>query len=103
MAFKEKLIRDKLDARIQAEQLRIATDPCELERLLVEKLDEEMQELAAEYADVFEVLFALASRRGIAAAAIEGARQHKRKARGGFERGLVWRGRAAVTTPTTDQ
>jgi len=98
MAFREKLIRDNLDRRIPAEQLRIASDAAEIERLLIAKLDEELQELAAsgyndaaEYADVLEVLMALATRRGIEAVTIARARQAKRREKGGFGRGLVWR------------
>lgn len=93
----EKLIRDLLDQRIPADQLRIERDPVRLEAALVDKFGEESRELAAsrfadvsEYGDVFEVLYALAARRGITPAMIESARVAKLKAKGGFDRGLIY-------------
>lgn len=92
-----KLVRDLLDDRIPAEELRIETDEAELSRLLGEKLREEIAELEAsghadvgEFADVLEVLRTIAARRGIVWASVESARLEKRAERGGFERGLVY-------------
>lgn len=103
MKAREKLVRDLLDARIPADEVRVETDPAEVERLLLAKLDEETAELAAsghadvaEYADVFEVLLALAARKGIPAEAIEATRRQKLASRGGFERGLVYAPKAEL-------
>lgn len=106
----EKLVRDKLEVRIPPEQLRIVGDDRLIGQLLRSKLDEELAELAAsaygdvgEYADVIEVLYALANRAGIAVTDIETARLAKLAERGGFTRGLVWTGEPeAVREPTTE-
>lgn len=91
-----KLVRDRLSERIPHEELSIATDG-EMGPLLDRKLDEEIRELrdsgfrdAAEFADVEEVLRALAARAGLSPSDIEAARASKLALRGGFERGLVW-------------
>jgi len=106
MATGEKLVRDRLDGRIPADELRIEADPDAIQRLLEAKLAEEIRELAAsgfrdtgEYADVAEVLLALAARHGVTAAGIEQARQAKLAERGGFGRGLVWSGGKAADGP----
>lgn len=94
----EKLIRDLLAQRIPPDQLRIETDPAKVTVALSEKLDEEVAELkasdfedAGEYADVIEVLYAMAARKGLSIHEIEAVRIAKRSERGGFERGLMFR------------
>lgn len=108
MSKAAKLVRDLLSARIPAAELHVETDGAALVALLDRKLDEEVAELRAsgfraveEFADVVEVLHALAARSGISAADIESARMAKRDERGGFARGLVWtppRASAGATT-----
>jgi predicted house-cleaning noncanonical NTP pyrophosphatase (MazG superfamily) len=72
--------------------------PDEIDALLMEKLREEVEELAAagppeshldELADVYEVLTAIAARRGMTAEMLETARANKARRRGGFEAGTV--------------
>ena len=94
----EKLIRDLLAQRIPVDQLRIETDPSKVAAALSEKLDEEIVELRAsdfgdvgEYADVIEVLYAMAARKGISIHTIEATRLAKLRERGGFESGLMFR------------
>lgn len=91
-----KLVRDLLSDRIPAVQLS-RCDPEDLNKLLVAKLDEEIQELGetgfsdpAEFGDVIEVLLALAAQAGVSPADIEAARISKLDERGGFALGLVW-------------
>lgn len=93
----EKLVRDLLDRRIPADQLRIEQDPELVRDALKAKFAEESGELAAtdysdvgEFADVIEVLQALAAQRGITSQQIEEARLAKLVERGGFQRGLIY-------------
>lgn len=93
----EKLIRDLLDRRIPPDEVRIETDPAKVEEMLRTKLGEEIAELKAtdykdpqEFADVIEVLHALARRAGLSPEQIEEVRIKKAAEKGGFERGLVY-------------
>lgn len=95
--MREKLVRDRLDCRILAEERRVETDPQRMEELLRRKLEEELAELresgyadVSEFADVIEVLRALAALPGIAPGDIEDVRREKAQERGGFARGLVY-------------
>ena len=101
---KEKIVRDLLAAAIPAAELRVETDLAAIRALLDAKLDEEIAELRAtghsdpaEFADVIEVLLALASGAGITSDAIDSARAAKLAARGGFRDGLVWLGAPSTT------
>lgn len=109
MSKPAKLVRDLLAARIPAAELRVETDAAALVGLLDRKLDEEVAELRAsgfrsveEFADVVEVLHALAARAGFSPGVIESARVAKRNERGAFEKGLVWSppGAVAGAAPT---
>jgi len=91
----EKLIRDKLDKVIPPNELRICENK-EYNNLLLAKLDEELEELSssdyadvAEYADVIEVLFAIAKYHNINKADIMSKRIEKLYERGGFDMGLI--------------
>lgn len=93
----EKLVRDLLDRRIPPDEIRLETDPDRLASALQAKLGEETDELARsgyrdleEFADVLEVLLALAGRAGFSAADVEARRLAKRAEKGGFERGLMY-------------
>lgn len=94
----EKLIRDKLPglhgSSINDPQYRVA-DPSEMFDLLIAKLREETDELEGsreleELADILEVALALAPVLGVTPEWIEGARQSKARATGGFKERIVW-------------
>lgn len=91
-----KLIRDKYDSIIEGERLTKAQNPSETFILLREKISEELTELADtafndiyEYADVIEVLYAMADFQGISKDEIEIARLKKLDEKGGFRKCLV--------------
>jgi predicted house-cleaning noncanonical NTP pyrophosphatase (MazG superfamily) len=91
-----KLVRDRLGERIPAHELRQA-EPGELSGLLRRKLTEECRELEesgyediAEFADVIEVLLAIAALAGHSPEQVEAARRAKSISRGAFDQGLVW-------------
>jgi len=91
-----KLIRDKLDMVIPENELEFVKDEHEHLIMLLAKLDEELAELAfedfkdvTEYADVIEVLFALAKKHGIDENTIMSTRIEKKYEKGAFERGLI--------------
>lgn len=93
----EKLIRDRLEERVLAGDVRTEADPARLSALLDARLDEDLAELraaehpeAADYATLVELLLARAARQGISQEQIEAARLARLQERGGFERGLVW-------------
>lgn len=92
----EKLVRDKLAKVIPEAMLSICV-PKEKFNYLEDKLKEEIEELQDsnyndpyEYADVIEVLYAMASFRGISKDNIEAARIQKLEGYGGFETGLIF-------------
>jgi predicted house-cleaning noncanonical NTP pyrophosphatase (MazG superfamily) len=94
----EKLIRDKLAERIPNAELRREAGPEQEFVFLSAKLHEEVAELhdsrfedPAEYADVIEVLYALAARKGLSQADIEAVRLKKLEDKGGFTDGLIWK------------
>ena len=93
----EKLIRDKLEERVLAGNVRKETDSHRLLALLNARLDQDLAELraaaqpnAADFADICELLLALAAHLGISPDQIEAARLARREERGGFDSGLVW-------------
>ena len=79
-----KLIRDRYDEIIEGDRLTISQNSSETFILLKEKINEELGELAEtafndidEYADVIEVLYAMADLQGIYRDEIETARLKK--------------------------
>jgi predicted house-cleaning noncanonical NTP pyrophosphatase (MazG superfamily) len=93
----EKLIRDKLPQIMREAGLEVferVLEPEAFARSLKQKLMEEAAEaaaasspedLAAELADVLEVVYALAAANGLAVEDLEAERGRKREARGGFD------------------
>jgi len=91
-----KLIRDKYDTIIESERLETSKNPSETFILLREKITEELNELAEtafndvdEYADVIEVLYAMANFQGLSKDEIEIARLKKLDEKGGFKKCLI--------------
>jgi len=92
----KKLIRDKYDTIIDESELEICTDTTQLKSYLLNKLDEELLELyqskykdVSEYADVLEVIFAIAKMNNISKDEILSRRIEKLYEKGGFEKGLI--------------
>ena len=95
-----KLARDNIPDLIRKKGEICSFDVLEgtdLEKVLVQKLDEEVSELKEalngggwqeEMADVFEVLFALIRHKGSSLSAVESLRKEKLDERGGFEKGI---------------
>ncbi len=95
----EKLVRDGVPAlyglNADAPVYRVA-DRSEMFDLLIAKLREETEELAAskdpeELADVLEVVKALAGAIGSTEASVENTRRAKVEYAGGFQERIVWR------------
>lgn len=91
-----KMIRDKYDEIIDQSRLEISKNSSETFILLKAKINEELGELAEtafndidEYADVIEVLYAMADLQGIYRDEIETARLKKLEKRGGFKKCLI--------------
>lgn len=101
-----KLVRDKLVTRIPAEELlRVDVVGDAFQAYFGAKLDEECRELRRsgfkdlkEFADVFEVLLALAAQQGLDLRQIQVAAADKLERSGGFKDGLVWKA-CAMETP----
>ena len=94
----EKLIRDKYDKIIDDEKLTTTDDTFKIFTLLKEKISEEIEELfqsnfndVDEYADIIEVLYAMASFRGIPQKKIDTARLNKLLKLGGFKKRLIYK------------
>jgi predicted house-cleaning noncanonical NTP pyrophosphatase (MazG superfamily) len=105
-----KLIRDRIPEIMAASGQRCAhriATPTEYRAWLNAKLIEEAAEvigatvpgptattdaLAAELADVLEVVYAIAATNGISPTMLEGERQRRRADRGGLTRGVIWHG-----------
>lgn len=92
----EKLIRDKYDTIIESERLRVSNNPSEQFIFLRNKISEELGELGDtafndvnEYADVIEVLYAMANFQGVSKDQIEIARLKKLDEKGGFKKCLI--------------
>ena len=93
----EKLIRDGVEERVLAGDLRKETNPARVLALLDVRLDQDLANLreaarpeADDYAELFEVLLARAAHLGISREQIEAARLARRDERGGFDSALVW-------------
>jgi len=91
-----KIIRDDLDQVIDENRLGIVKDKQEHMDLLIAKIDEELLELketnysdATEFADVIEVIVAIAKLNDIAEQTIDMERLHKECSNGIFDKGLV--------------
>jgi len=91
-----KLVRDKYINIIPKDQIEILTDE-QSHQWLVAKIAEETQEIIdsnfndiSEYADVFEILIALAKKNGFTKADILRARNTKLKDKGSFDLNLLW-------------
>lgn len=91
-----KIIRDKLAGRITDAPVRAITDNSLFRELLLEKLIEELGELADsnykdvfEYADVIEVVLAIAYQNAISVTQINNARMEKLDKNGGFKEGWI--------------
>jgi predicted house-cleaning noncanonical NTP pyrophosphatase (MazG superfamily) len=105
-----KLIRDRVPEIMTATGQRCAhriATPAEYCAWLNAKLIEEAAEvigatipgpvattdaLAAELADVLEVVYAIGASNGLSPAMLEAERQRKRATRGGLTRGVIWHG-----------
>lgn len=87
-----KLVRDRIPEIISASGRRVKMDilsDCDYIRMLDEKLTEELNEYQQskdmmELADLMEVIYAIASAKGITAAELEAMRVKKVNERGGF-------------------
>lgn len=93
----EKLVRDNNIDHYPQDKFRIASDQADLQSLLLKKIEEELQEIVEadykdpyEYADLIEVLFALAKNNGVKEEEIVDAGIKKRETKGAFYRKLVW-------------
>ncbi len=94
----EKLVRDRIPEIIAADRgeirrSRVAPE-AEYRELLAEKLREETAEYlesrkSEELADILEVVLALAREAGLGPEELEGLREGKARARGGFEKRIV--------------
>lgn len=91
-----KLIRDNYESIIDTDRMYIAEDISEKFIFLKDKIYEELEELSEtafndieEYADVIEVIYAMAEFQGIYRDEIETARINKLKKRGGFKKWLI--------------
>ena len=92
-----KIVRDKYKEIIPAEQLSVLSDE-EAQNYLFAKIAEEANEMKDsnfkdidEYADVFEVLIAIAKLNGFNKADILKARNKKNREKGSFDEKLLWR------------
>jgi predicted house-cleaning noncanonical NTP pyrophosphatase (MazG superfamily) len=93
----DKLVRDAIPGIIEGNDETPVTHTAysdEYERRLVEKLDEEVAEVhesgdVMELADVLEVVYALAERKGVSPDELERLRAEKAAERGSFEDGIV--------------
>jgi ribonuclease HI len=97
MSRTEKLVRDLAHAGIPATEMRSETNASILHRLLQARLDEEITALRAsrtpspeQFAEVIEVLNALAALGGHSPSVLEGARLTRHAQRGGYAKGMVW-------------
>lgn len=91
----KKIIRDKLVHVIDDKDLVKTTHPNIINKYLVEKVQEELQEIVdsdlqdiEEYADLIQVVIDLARNNGITAKEIEEARIDKQYQKGGFRKGI---------------
>ncbi len=92
-----KLVRDKIPNIIRESEHTPHTHTAtgyELETALWEKLDEEVNEFRKskdvnEFADVLEVVYALANFYGVEPGKLEKTRQEKHQERGGFHLGII--------------
>lgn len=97
MKLYNKLVRDKIPEVIEADGKKceyIIADKIEQQKLLEEKLNEEVSEYLEaknleELADIMEVLFGLASVLGYTEKELLDKRNDKLNKRGGFEKGIV--------------
>lgn len=93
--MRTKLVRDRCNA-VKEGQCKRAQLESEYQMSLVLKLHEEAQEIAkdpsdpAEYADLLEVLWALADANCVSTSDIMASLEAKRKELGGFEEGQIW-------------
>jgi len=97
----DKLVRDGLPSMLAQRGVRFGVRrarPDEIDELLARKLHEEVDELSAagpaeshleELADVYEVLLAIAARRGMTPEMLETVRANKARRRGTFAGGTV--------------
>lgn len=92
----KKLIRDKYEDIIEPSKLEKSEDTVEKFYLLNEKINEELVELretvfndVEEFADVVEVLMAMAKFQGINEADIQEAREKKNNSKGKFNNFLI--------------
>ncbi len=93
--MKSKLVRDHCPAVIEGECVLASTE-AEYQMALLLKAHEEIQEIAdcpedpEEYADLLEVMLALAEHNGVDGDDILDALVMKREHKGGFEDGQIW-------------
>ena len=91
-----KLVRDNIPDIIEACNKKCKTEIVkgeELERLLNEKLQEEVDEYIAsneieELADIMEVIYSILHNRGVTVGELETMRLKKKEERGGFSKGI---------------
>lgn len=95
-----KLVRDKIPEIIESQGLAAETkklSDAEIEEFLKQKLleeskellsAEEIEEIKKEMADILEVLYSLAARKGISPDEIEKIRKDRAEKRGGFKDGI---------------
>lgn len=93
----EKLVRDNNIDHYPKDKFRIASEGEDLRELLLDKFEEEFAEVEDakykdpyEYADLIEVIFALAKAHGVQEEEIIHAGIEKRERKGAFNRKLVW-------------
>jgi hypothetical protein len=95
----DKLVRDKTKQFYPDDDyLDVLYNPVLHKAFLINKLYEEIAEVsnapddAAEYGDVIEALYVLASLNGISPEKIENVRKEKAQRIGSFKEGIVWVG-----------
>ena len=95
----DKLVRDKIPEIIEADGYNakfhsVKKDSEEYGKRLFDKLDEEITEFKEdpsidEFADIMEVMTAIAIHRGFDLLEIKSVKQNKRKHRGAFSEGII--------------
>jgi len=90
-----KLVRDKVPLKDDRETIQAANSPAGRVALLINKMHEEVGEIAMdpwdpeEYADLFEAVSELMRLNGVSMLEVENAVWAKRRAVGGFRQGMV--------------
>ncbi len=94
-----KLVRDRIPEMLESKGMsptvRAVSDEKEYMRRLIDKLEEEVEELlesgeAEELVDILEVVYSLAESKGLDHGKLEELRKKKAEERGSFKKALIW-------------